>query len=159
MKSTPKYQFVNDTYGYISLFPIFLELVPADHEILGISLEKLRSIPKGGIWTKFGLRSISNKSPYYNARNTEHDPAYWRGPIWVNINILTVRALKHYSFIDGPYQSKCLELYKELKENIYNTVYNEWKRTGFIWEQYDDMTGKVRGRELSLDGCLVILLD
>jgi len=93
-------------------------------------------------------------------REIEHDPPYWRGPIWININILLVRALKNYSEMDGPYKNICLEMYKELKTNIYDTVYNEWKRTGFIWEQYDDINGKGKGtRAFTGWSALVILLD
>ena len=81
----------------------------------------------------------------HNARNTEHDPPYWRGPIWININILTIRALKSYSLVDGPNQELAKEIYHQLKTNIYNLVHNQWKETGFIWEQYDDKTGKGKG--------------
>merc|ERR1711893_60642 len=50
----PSYQFVNDCYGYISLFPVFLELLPANSNYLRISLEKMRD-QKNGIWTEYGL--------------------------------------------------------------------------------------------------------
>jgi len=141
----PSYQFVNDCYGYMSLFPVFLELLPVQSIQLKISLEKMRSREDGGIWTEYGLRSMSEHSPYYNARNTEHDPAYWRGPIWININILTIRALKSYANQEGPNQELAEKLYLELKSNIYNLVHSQWKETGFIWEQYDDRTGKGQG--------------
>ena len=32
-------------------------------------------------------------------------------------------------------------MYNQLRKNLVNTVYNEWERTGFAWEQYNPETG------------------
>lgn len=37
----------------------------------------------------FGLTSMSTRDSYYLATND----AYWRGPVWVNINYLFLRGL------------------------------------------------------------------
>jgi len=62
------------------------------------------------LWTPFGLRSLAKNSPLYNARNTEHDPPYWRGPIWINMNYLALSSLHFYSRLSGPYREKAYEV-------------------------------------------------
>ena len=47
--------------------------------------------------------------------NTENDPPYWRGAIWLNMNYLAVRALHHYANIDGPYQTHANTIYHQLR--------------------------------------------
>ena len=96
VKSKPEHQLVTDSYGYVSLFPFFLDIMNPYRDEFMETLLKLKD-PKAGLWTKFGIRSLSNKSPYYEKRNTEHDPGYWRGKIWININYMVIKALKNYS--------------------------------------------------------------
>lgn len=33
-------------------------------------------------------------------------------------------------------------MYKRLRKNVVDTVYNSWVETGFAWEQYNPDTGK-----------------
>ena len=47
--------------------------------------------------------------------NTQHDPPYWRGAIWLNMNYLCVRALRFYGNSDGPYRTQARELYEQLR--------------------------------------------
>lgn len=49
-----------------------------------------------------GLRSLSARSSLYQKHNTEHDPPYWRGAVWLNINYLVLEALKSYAVRIGP---------------------------------------------------------
>ena len=46
------------------------------------------------LWTDFGLRSISKNDTFYHVGNAPGDEPYWRGPIWVNINYLALKALQ-----------------------------------------------------------------
>ena len=68
--------------------------------------------------------------------------SYWRGPIWININYLALRALhKHYVNADGPYQDKARRIYEELRMNLSRNVLQVYEQTGFFWEQYSAENG------------------
>jgi hypothetical protein len=86
----PKEQFVPHL-GYVSVFPLALQLVPWDSVEIPELLRLIRH-PEH-LWTAFGLRSLSKSSSMYNRHNTETDEPYWRGPIWLNINFLVLRSL------------------------------------------------------------------
>ncbi|XP_067641372.1 uncharacterized protein GCS1 [Eurosta solidaginis] len=139
----PDPQFVDSTFGYVNLFPFLLHILDHDSPQLEKLLRDLRD--PNSLWTAYGLRSLSKNSPLYMKRNTEHDPPYWRGPIWININYLAIRALHHYGTIEGPYAALAREIYNELRENVVGNIYREYQRTGYVWEQYDDMTGQGKG--------------
>jgi mannosyl-oligosaccharide glucosidase len=87
----PRYQFVPQR-GYVSLFPLALQLVPWDAEEVAPILRWMSNPEE--LWTDFGLRSLAKSASMYNRYNSEHDPPYWRGSIWVNINFLVLRSLK-----------------------------------------------------------------
>lgn len=142
VRRAPKLQYVN-AIGYVSLFPFLLHILEPDSPKLEHILREIRDSNK--LWTPYGLRSLSKADPMYMKRNTEHDAPYWRGPIWININYLAVRALHHYSTTHGPYQEKSTALYEELRTNIINNVYRQYVETGYIWEQYNDGTGRGQG--------------
>ncbi|XP_062503507.1 mannosyl-oligosaccharide glucosidase-like [Corticium candelabrum] len=130
-------------FGYVSLFPLFMKILDPHASELRTLLEKLSH--RELLWTDYGLRSLAENSSYYNKWNNEHDPPYWRGSIWMNMNYLAVRALHYYGHVDGPYQSKALKLYQELRKNIIENVYLEHVRTGYVWESYNDGSGRGQG--------------
>lgn len=139
----PELRFVDSTFGYVSLFPFLLKLLNPDSPKLGKVLDDLKKPEL--LWTKYGLRSLAANSPLYMKWNTEHDPPYWRGPIWININYLAVRALHYYSHVEGPFSQKAKVLYDSLRKNLISNIMKEYKRTGYVWEQYNDETGEGQG--------------
>uniref|UniRef100_A0ABM5GL04 Mannosyl-oligosaccharide glucosidase n=1 Tax=Pogona vitticeps TaxID=103695 RepID=A0ABM5GL04_9SAUR len=143
VRKPPKLQFVGGALGYVSLFPLLLQLLHPDSPRLGSLLADMRSEKK--LWTPFGLRSLSRTSPFYLKHNTEHDPPYWRGPVWVNINYLAVRALHHYGQLAGPFQQQAAALYQELRANLVSNIYRQYVESGYLWEQYNDRTGQGQG--------------
>uniref|UniRef100_A0A7E4WC93 Mannosyl-oligosaccharide glucosidase n=1 Tax=Panagrellus redivivus TaxID=6233 RepID=A0A7E4WC93_PANRE len=143
VKTYPSLRHVDNVCGYVNLFPMLLRLLPPTSAKLGIMLNSLKD-PKE-LWTEYGLRSLSTKSPYYMKYNTQHDGPYWRGPIWININYLALAALKHYSTVSGPHSAVATKLYTELRHNVITNIANQYQETGYFWEHYNDKTGKGGG--------------
>lgn len=165
----PQLRFV-PAFGYVSLFPLLFSLLDASNPRLERVLVDLRN--ESLVWTRFGVRSLSRTASLYNKHNTDQDPPYWRGTVWLNINYLTLCALRHYAgdelavnrnrtaadaeqpatpdrsgfeAVNGPYAKLAASLYSELRANLVRNVFAEWQRTGFVWEQYSDVNGEGRG--------------
>ena len=49
-----------------------------------------------------------------------------------------------YAAVEGPYQEQARKVYTELRTNIIDNVFNEYERTGYVWEQYNALTGEGR---------------
>ena len=139
VRKLPKPQYVK-VEGYINLFPFILTILQPDSPELGATLRNLQRDTT--VWSAYGLCSIGKTDSYYLKYNTQHDQPYWRGPIWININYLAIRALDHYAKVPGPYAELCAGLYARLRRNVVDNIYREYKRTGYIWEQYNCQTGK-----------------
>ncbi|KAI5633441.1 mannosyl-oligosaccharide glucosidase GCS1 [Phthorimaea operculella] len=139
----PQPSHVTSAFGYVSLFPMLLKVLKPESENLGKILATLDK--EDLLWSPYGLRSLSKSSPLYMKRNTEHDPPYWRGPIWININYLALAALKHYATVEGPHRDRAAALHDALRENVVTNILNEYKRTGYLWEQYSGETGRGQG--------------
>ncbi|UXI21577.1 arrestin domain-containing protein 2 [Sarcoptes scabiei] len=138
----PEYDCVPE-FGYVSLFPFIVTILEPNNPKLLKILERIQNTEV--LWTNYGLRSLSKKSSYYLRYNTEHDGPYWRGSIWINMNYMVLNALKYYSLIQGPFKDISKSLHSRLKTNLVNALYTEYKRSGFIWEQYNDTNGHGRG--------------
>ncbi len=127
--------------GYVSIFPLILQLLDPqkDTDELEAILKMMRSSEQ--LWSEHGLRSLSRTDPFYHIPNAPGHEPYWRGAVWININFLALKALRFYSNSKGPSSHSAGTLYTCLRENLLKTVFGEFKRTGFFFEQYDDETG------------------
>ncbi|XP_006881053.1 PREDICTED: mannosyl-oligosaccharide glucosidase [Elephantulus edwardii] len=138
----PRAQYV-DALGYVSLFPFLLRLLSPSSSRLGPLLDALADTRH--LWSPFGLRSLAASSSFYGQRNSEHDPPYWRGAVWLNVNYLALGALQHYGQQEGPQQARAAKLYRELRANVVGNVRRQYQATGFLWEQYSDRDGRGMG--------------
>ncbi|CDS35577.1 mannosyl oligosaccharide glucosidase [Echinococcus multilocularis] len=138
----PREQWVASSLGYVSFFPLFLRLLPPASPRLPALLQLLAH---PALFSPHGLRSLALISPLYNRANTQHDPPYWRGAVWINMNYLAIEALKYYARhpeTPASVAEKAANLQKSLTVAIVDTVLGELNRTGFTWERYDDQTGR-----------------
>lgn len=127
--------------GYISIFPFITKMMdPLDFHRLDRIVQVISD--PNDLWTDYGLRSMAKSDPAYKSGEN-----YWTSPIWMNINYLALDALKHYKTdaLPEPLAQKISTTYKNLRVNAVQNVYKEWKKTGFVWEQYDDETGASKG--------------
>ncbi|KAK3166350.1 hypothetical protein QOZ80_1AG0044680 [Eleusine coracana subsp. coracana] len=130
--------------GYVSLFPFMMGAIPPESWVLEKQLDLISNTSI--LWTDYGLRSLSRISSIYMKRNTEHDPPYWRGAIWINMNYMILSALHHYAHEDGPYKGRAGELYEKLRSNLIRNIAQNYHETGFFWENYDQKNkGKGKG--------------
>lgn len=139
--------------GYISIFPFLTGMIGPDSPRLKPILD-LISDPEE-LWSPYGIRSLSKRDEFYGTAEN-----YWRGPIWMNINYLVLKnlyvsricfpssyAVANLSFQDiatapGPHQEQARQMYSDLRKNLVENVFREWKKTGFAWEQYNPETGQ-----------------
>lgn len=139
--------------GYISIFPFLTGMVGPESPRLKAILDLINDPEE--LWSEYGIRSLSKKDEFYG---TEEN--YWRSPIWVPINYLTVKNLyvsiiprvfnlcqrlillsKAIATTDGPHQEQAREMYSNLRKNLVENVFREWEKTGFAWEQYNPESG------------------
>jgi mannosyl-oligosaccharide glucosidase len=124
--------------GYLSLFPFLLSLLPPDSAHLGPILDLLRD--PAHLWSPYGLRSLSASHPEFGKGED-----YWKGAIWIHMNYMALSALhEKYAREEGPHKARAQKIYVELRKNIIDNVFKEYVETGYVWEQYDPLTGKGR---------------
>jgi len=94
-----------------------------------------------------GVRSLSAKDQFYQL-----DSKTYRGNLFVHLHYMLLRGLKNYyspesiSMKDRPeLAAKAKVLYESIRKNILNTVYEQWKIDGQLYEMYDPESGKGLG--------------
>lgn len=136
LKENYEYQvgFLNHD-GYVTILPLILGLIDKNSDDVKNIFDLIRDPSK--LWSSHGIRSLSSNDTYYGRGEN-----YWRGSIWININYLTLQSLYEiYMKDDCIYKKQATSIYNELRSNIILTVTKEYKRTGYIWEHYDDKSG------------------
>ncbi|KAK8010457.1 glycoside hydrolase family 63 protein [Apiospora arundinis] len=140
--------------GYVSLMPFLLGLMDAEHPHLPAVLDLLSDPDK--LWSPHGLRSLSLADKFYGK-----DEDYWRGAVWMNMNVLAVQQLHVLAVAEkGHEKDRAARIGAELRRNVVQTVYDSWATTGFVWEQYSDKTGKGKGSRAftGWTACIVLLM-
>ncbi|KAG2438869.1 hypothetical protein HYH02_010667 [Chlamydomonas schloesseri] len=153
-------------FGYVSLFPLIMRLLPTGNEQqqraaaatagqdgsssnssaggAELTLQQLRLLTDSNLlWSEHGLRSLAKTASLYKKRNTADDPPYWRGQIWININYLVLRSLSYYARHGSPeVAAAAAAAHDELRRRLLRTLVGGYKRQGYLYEQYDDDTGR-----------------
>ena len=125
--------------GYVSIFPFLLGLVGWDSPRLGALLDAIEDPEQ--LWSGHGIRSLSKRDALYAT-----DENYWRSPVWININYLALERLLELARNtnlprDHAHRRQALRMYTNLRRNVVDTVFTQWDKTGFAWEQYHPETG------------------
>lgn len=127
--------------GYISLFPFMLDLLPHNHKNIAAILDIIQDPEQ--LWSPYGIRSLSKQNEFYGT-----DENYWRSPIWMNMNYLIVSSLHTLATDTSSAEAapkkireRAAKMYSELRKNLVDNVVQQWKDTGFAWEQYNPETG------------------
>ena len=119
------------------VFPVYLNALPSDTRTVEVVMEQLLD-RSNGMWTKFGLRSLSSKDSYFQSGDN-----YWTSLIWLNINYLAVVSVFEDANHPGEYpvtkrlRSKIRLAYLEIQTGLTVMVVKSYVATGFIWEVYD----------------------
>lgn len=83
-----------------------------------------------------GLRSLSFSDELYGT-----DENYWRGAVWLPINYLVLRACKLYYWNDPETNEPVRQFYQNLRTRLINSVFNTYKDTGYLFENYYEGRG------------------
>jgi mannosyl-oligosaccharide glucosidase len=141
-------------HGYLSIFPFALQVLSPVEDA-----DKLQSIynslaSPSLLWSPQGFRSLAKSDPLFGSGEN-----YWRGPVWMNLNFLTLAALHDYSKqMTGSLSTDMANLYKMAREGMVANVLVHLERRGYLYEQYDSDTG-VGQRSYPFAGWTALILN
>jgi len=137
-----------DHTGYVSVFPFLLQLdastAAADYDPtrIGRMLDLLEDTE--GMLSDFGLRSLSKKDRLYGTGEN-----YWRGKVWLNMNVLALRALRALAArptAADALRSRAAALRENLRRRLVDNMSRQHaSRGGMLFENYDDTEGTGTG--------------
>jgi mannosyl-oligosaccharide glucosidase len=85
------------------------------------------------LFSPHGIRSLSMQDQFYR-----HSSDYWRGAIWINVNYLVLKGLHthylSYAKTQGDSHISAQKIYSELRLNLLNTVFSNWRQNHIFWE-------------------------
>merc|ERR1719382_127498 len=114
--------------GYLNFWPLFTGAIDyTDGDKFETTVTKLLD-PATGLWTDYGISSLSSSDPYYKLGDD-----YWTSPIWMNINFLITRTLYNFSTdtrLDSTLRSKINTGYQSLRTNLINMIVSDYTETG-----------------------------
>jgi mannosyl-oligosaccharide glucosidase len=97
--------------GYITLMPLLLGLLGPTHPNLPGLLDLMSSSDK--LLSPYGIRSLSAQDDLYYTGS-----AYWRGPVWINLNVLAVLRLWELGQHEGPQMERARSLAIDLRDRV-----------------------------------------
>jgi alpha,alpha-trehalase len=80
----------------------------------------------------YGFRSLSQSDPAYNNEAIINPYSNWRGPIWINANLIDWIALRRYGYYDESHR---------LALSLALIIHNDIAKWGSMHEDYDADTG------------------
>jgi alpha,alpha-trehalase len=81
----------------------------------------------------YGFRSLSRSDPAYNNEATINPYSNWRGPIWINANLIDWIALRRYGYYDESHR---------LALSLALIIHSDIAKWGSMHEDYDAKTGE-----------------
>lgn len=115
---------------YSNFIPLWENLVSKDK---GRRMIEKYLLKPNKLWSKYGVRSLSQDDPEYNNKAIIKPHSNWQGPVWPIVNYFCLHILLNYGFKKEA---------NNLANKITNLCYKDIQNTGGMHENYCAETGK-----------------